>query len=44
MMEAAMETVATGQAAAVHKVNAVRAVGTRAVLAELTGTGNDESS
>ena len=32
-----METVATRQAA-VHKVNAVRAVGTRAVLAELTGT------
>ncbi len=32
-----METVATRQSA-VHKVNAVRAVGTRAVLAELTGT------
>lgn len=37
MMETAMETVAARQAA-VHKVNAVRAVGTRAVLAELTGT------
>jgi KipI family sensor histidine kinase inhibitor len=32
-----METVAARQAP-VHKVNAVRAVGTRAVLAELTGT------
>ena len=32
-----METVATQQAA-VHKVNAVRPVGTRAVLAELAGT------
>lgn len=35
-MEAAMETAA--RQAPVHKVNAVRAVGTRAVLAELTGT------
>src|SRR6478736_7775616 len=36
-MEAAMDTVAARQAAG-HKVNAVRAVGTRAVLAELGGT------
>jgi KipI family sensor histidine kinase inhibitor len=37
MMEAAMESVA-GPRAADRKVNSVRAVGTRAVLAELTGT------
>ncbi|WP_395940448.1 5-oxoprolinase/urea amidolyase family protein [Arthrobacter sp. UKPF54-2] len=36
-MEAAMDTVAARQAP-VHKVSAVRAVGTRAVLAELAGT------